>query len=143
MDPAKRIAIIVWAWLFATLVAEAGEVRKCRSDAGHHTYVSGDCPLGTREVWTREIRPEPADAAAMQKHQAELNRWQQRNRRRGGPGRSSGSRPQIRQDRAGRACETAKRRRDEVRDRDWYTLTLDQLRALDDRVARACRQGPA
>lgn len=143
MYAAKRVAIIAWAWLSAVFVAEAGEVRKCRGDAGHHIYVSGDCPVGTREVWAREVQPEPADPVAMQKREAELNRWQQRSRGRGGPGRNSGSQPQVRRDKADRACETAKRRRDEARDRDWYTLTLDQLRALDDRVAKACRQGPA
>lgn len=140
MGPAKRIAIILSTWLFTTVVADAGELRKCRSDAGgHHHYVSGRCPAGTREVWMREVQPEPVDAVALQKRQAELNRWQQRSRGRSGAVRGSGGRTQGQTNRAGRACETAKRRRDEVRDRDWYALTLDQLRALDDRVARACR----
>ena len=144
MGPAKSAAIVVWVWLSASVIADAGEVRKCISPAGgNHHYVSGDCPAGTREVWMREVQPEPADAIAMQKRQAELNRWQQRSRGRGSAGRSSGGRTKGPADKAGRACETAKRRRDEVRDRDWYTLTLDQLRALDDRVAKACRQGPA
>lgn len=144
MGPAKRVAIIVSMWLFATVVADAGELRKCRSDTGgHHHYVSGDCPAGTREVWMREMQPEPTDAVTLQKRQAELNRWQQHSRGRSGARRGSSSRMQGPTDKAGRACETAKRRRDEVRDRDWYTLTLDQLRALDDRVAKACRQSPA
>lgn len=143
MGPAKRVAIILSAWLFATAVADAGELRKCRSDTSHHTYVSGDCPAGTREVWVREVQPEPVDATAMQKRQAELNRWQQRSRGKGGVGRGSRGRSQGATERTGRACETAKRRRDEVRDRDWYTLTLDQLRALDERVASACQRGPA
>lgn len=144
MGPAKRIAILLTAWLFATAVVEAGELRKCSNrDGSHHHYVSGECPSGTREVWMREVQPEPVDAVALQKRQAELNRWQQRGRARRSAGRGSRGRSQGPADKAGRACETAKRRRDEVRDRDWYTLTLDQLRALDDRVAKACRQGPA
>lgn len=144
MGPEKRVAIIVSAWLFTIVVADAGELRKCRSDAGgHHHYVSGDCPAGTREVWMREVQPEPVDAVAVQKRQAELNRWQQRSRARGAAGRGSSGRSRGPTDKAGQACETAKRRRDEVRDRDWYTLTLDQLRALDDRVSKACRQIPA
>lgn len=144
MGPAKRVAIISTAWLFATAAVEAGELRKCSNhDGSHHHYVSGDCPAGTREVWVREVQPEPVDVVAMQQRQAELNRWQPRSRARGGAGRGSGRRPEGPTDKANRACEAAKRRRDEVRDRDWYTLTLGQLRALDDRVAKSCGQGPA
>lgn len=130
-----RVAIVAWAWLSLANSADAGDVRKCRDREGRYSYVSGDCPAGTREIWVRQVQPEPVAEAA--RRNAEPKGRRQRSYRLSGAG--SGHRTQDRKDKAGRACETAKRRRDEVRDRDWYTLTLDQLRALDERVARACR----
>ncbi|MCL1634753.1 hypothetical protein M2650_08935 [Luteimonas sp. SX5] len=131
------VSLAVWACLFAA-GADAGEVRKCEHRDGSHSYVSGACPAGTRQAWVRDVEPEPVDADRLRERQTALNRWQQRSRVRGSSG--GGSRPsQTSRNNAAKACETAKRRRNEVRDRDWYTLTLEQLRTLDDRVARACR----
>ncbi len=120
--------------LVTAAVADAGEARKCSDRDGRSSYVSGACPAGTREIWVREFEPEPIDAAVAQKRRIEHE---------GRPSRAHGQgyrRPQrdSKRNRADRACETAKRHRDQVRDRDWYTLTLEQLRALDDKVARSC-----
>lgn len=131
------VCIALLAYLFVAK-AIAGEVRKCTHRDGSRTYVSGACPAGTREAWVRNVQPEPVTADTLRERQAELNRRQQRSRARGRSG--VGSQPgRTSRNNAAQACEAAKRRRGEVRDRDWYTLTLAQLRALDERVARACR----
>ena len=126
---------IASAWLCSVAVAGAGAglVRKC-SGRESHSYVSGACPPGTHEVWTRRVELEPA---AMDE------------RKRGGPAAMAARKPRRPpatghgQGTAGRpketACDAAKRRRAEIRDRDWYTITYQRLSALDERVARACR----
>lgn len=115
--------------------ADAADVRKCIGKAGN-SYVSGACPPGTREAWMRQVVAESAPAAASQASRAHAASGAARREPAAGRGRQRrASAPPAPE----RACEAAKRRRDEVRDRDWYTLTYDQLSALDRRVARACR----
>ncbi len=132
-----RPASGIWAclgWCLCVIgTADAADVRKCVGKTGN-SYVSGACPPGTREAWARQVvaastpaasRPSPVHAdtrPARRKSGASVRQ----------PRSSAKPSPE-------RACEAAKRRRDELRDRDWYTLTYDQLSALDRRVARACR----
>lgn len=137
MRPGTGISIIACTCLFVAAAIDASEVRKCSARDGQSSYVSGDCPAGTREVWVREMKPEPV--AASEPKKAKSNRSPSGERQQAGRHSGGGRRPPHAASKPGQSCEAAKRRRDEVRDRDWYTLTLDQLRALDDRVARACR----
>lgn len=124
---------LVCAWLCAAGgIAAAGEVRKCGGREGH-SYVSGDCPPGTREVWSRRIEPEPVVATGgPNPPRPTPEPAQRRPPRAGAARRAAPARKET-------ACEAAKRRRDEIRDRDWYTITYERLSALDARVARACR----
>ncbi|HJR73717.1 MAG TPA: hypothetical protein VJ806_08770 [Luteimonas sp.] len=115
--------------------ADAADVRKCVGKAGN-SYVSGTCPPGTREAWARQVVAEPTPAAAPRPSRERGDTGPARRKSSAGHGRPRRSPAQPAPE---RACEAAKRRRDEVRDRDWYTLTYDQLSALDRRVARACR----
>lgn len=142
MRPGMGVAIIVASAQLVAMTAEAGEVRKCRDDTGHPSYVSGACPPGTRELWLREVAPEPVPADDIPRRLRELRQWQERNQRssaRGYPSRRGFRSRPMPVDTQARACEKARRRRDEVRDRDWYTITIDRLRQLDDAVTRACR----
>lgn len=121
------------ACLCAAGAVGATELRKCEGKGGN-SYVSGACPPGTREVWTRSVEPEPAPA--VDKKRETKQRTAARSRTSAGRGQRSRSAAQS----AGPAsCEAAKRRRDDFRDRHWYTITYEQLSALDQRVARACR----
>lgn len=126
---------IVGAWLGALAAADAGEgeARKCSGREGP-SYVSGPCPPGTREVWTRRIESAPAAAPGRSQRRpaAEAPRKPRRAASAGRGGRGGATQKET-------SCEAAKRRRAEVRDRDWYTITYERLSALDERVARACR----
>ncbi|TKR29566.1 hypothetical protein FCE95_15665 [Luteimonas gilva] len=117
--------------------ADAADVRKCIGKGGN-SYVSGACPPGMREAWVRQVVAEAAPAVDARTGRTRADRAATRSGKKAGGGharqrRSSAQAP------ADRACEAAKRRRAEVRDRDWYTLTYEQLGALDRRVERACR----
>lgn len=132
------LLFVAMACLQAMQDAMAGDVRKCIGGDGHPAYVSGLCPTGTREAWVREVAPEPDSPKDTQRRQDELRRWQSRRHagtgRHGQAGRRSASRSG-----GDKACEAAKHRRDEVRERDWYRMTFDTMSQLDAQVARACR----
>ena len=115
------------ACLCAAGAVGATELRKCEGKGGN-SYVSGACPPGTREVWRRAVEPEPAPAVD-KKREAKQQRTAGRGQRSRSAAQSAGP----------ASCEAAKRRRDDFRDRHWYTITYEQLSALDQRVAQACR----
>lgn len=141
MRPGMGATILAGLVLLAATAAQADQVRKCSGRDGHHSYVSGACPPGTRQLWVLEVTPEPVAADEPARRLAALEQWQWRQEQL--RSRSMGVRyrwrPRPRVDTAARACDKARRRRDEIRDRDWYTVTIDRLRKLDEQVARACR----
>lgn len=134
MRRGNLLRIGLCACLCAAGAVGAAELRKCEGKGGN-SYVSGACPPGTREVWTRPVEPEPVvdtkrEAAKQQRTAA---RSRSRSSNRGQRSRSAA------QSTGPGSCEAAKRRRDDFRERHWYTITYEQLSALDQRVARACR----
>lgn len=136
MRPGKAVWFFCMGLCMAG-VADAADVRKCIGKGGN-SYVSGACPPGTREAWLRRVVAEPVRAADPRASRTRADRAAPRSARKAADGHARQRRSST-QAAAERACEAAKRRRDEVRDRDWYTLTYEQLGALDRRVERACR----
>lgn len=138
---------LVVAGALVLLVAQpilATELYKCALRGGGHVYSSQPCPSGSREVWQREVAPDPIPDAATRRRLQDIAQWQQESRRETALRQSAGSGAGRRLTRStaaseARRCERARERRDRIRDRDWMRMTYDRMVTLDQEVADACR----
>lgn len=129
-------AMMLLAWASADQLKAVAPptLFKCVSGRGEVSFQSAPCANGARMAWSRSIVPEPAPPP----HAAAKSV--------GARSRSQSSSPsgRVRGGESSRstvpsACDAAKAHRADVRDRQWRTIRFDQLRSLDDDVARACQ----
>ncbi len=112
--------------------AAAPNLFKCVSARGDVSFQAAPCGAGARLVWARTVVPEPVVVPPRQSSPARAARISPNPARESVDSRASArAAPPS-------GCETAKARRADIRDRQWRTLRFDQLRSLDDDVARAC-----
>lgn len=140
---ARWIISLGLLWMLSPACLHAAGLHKCRIANGGHLYASGGCPAGSRELWQREVAPDPAQEAAVQRRWKEIEAWQGASRREAADRarRPSGLARTSHQS-AGKVmnpCERARQRRDRIRDRDWMRMTYDRMIRLDEEVADACR----
>ena len=131
------------------LAQERGELRKCASAGGAISFQQAPCTPGSRQVATRPYVTESAPTAdqvraqAMREHAARLESAEL-SRRAGTVDRqrrSSGGgvlhRIAIARDHA--ACQRARQYREQTLEAVGLKRNYDLLRALNDKVAKACR----
>lgn len=135
--------ICVFYFLCFGSVLYAGELHRCQLANGRVHYSDGACPKGSLEIWVRDLGTNHGtlseDARARQE---DARAWQRQNRsevaalvrlqnaRRRGSSRSTS---------ANDTCEKARKRRDQIRDREFKTMTFDRAVELDDQVREKCR----
>ena len=130
--------ILVVVVMLSAFPAAASELRKCVAADGAVSYLDRDCPEGSRQAWSRDVKA--LVAPAPEKTLGPANKPAAA-RPRTPPVRSVGAAPSrapTARDRAKARCEAARRDADEQRDRLWNRLSFEQRSALDAKVARAC-----
>jgi len=135
------VVFLLMSWLpVAAAAAGLASVVKCLSADGRAIYQATPCGAGMTQAWSREIPsrepPPSAPGVVADRRRRVAESASDAATVRGRP-RADAAPPQ---DPKVRACETAKLRRADRRDRHWRTIRFDELRALDDEVARACRR---
>jgi len=126
--------LVVSVLAFPVSVFAHPSIRKCVGPGGRTTYQSMPCSDGTTQAWSRDLPsavPEtPLPPASDARRPAQTTRR---------PVPSSRATPRSPSETRASACDAAKARRADIRDRQWRSIRFDQLRELDDEVARACR----
>jgi len=124
-------------------VAGHPAVYKCVEPGGRAAYQSVPCRDGVTQAWAREVTVSvpaaPAPVAADEGRRTVATRRSSAASSPDLPRSHSRAVARPRIDTRAAACETAKIRRADIRDRQWRTIRFDQLRELDEEVARACR----
>lgn len=142
--PLLMVSVAPLAW-----GQQAGELRKCVSPGGAETFQQQPCPTGSRQVASRHYVSEPAPTAEQERARAARDRAARAesaelSRRAGTAGRyrasgGAGALHRVTIAKDDKACQRARRHRDETLERVGLKRTYDLLRTLNDEVARACR----
>ncbi len=140
MRPVLVVFLLMSGLPVAAGATGVASVVKCLAADGRVVYQATPCGAGMTQAWSREMRFKQAPATApgevpdrpgrVAKPAPDTTAIRGRSRADAAPA----------QDPKARACESAKVRRADRRDRHWRTIRFDELRALDDEVARACRR---
>jgi hypothetical protein len=133
--------------LLATCNTEAAALYKCTGPKKAAVSIQSEpCPKGAIQIWVRDATPEPAPTAQQirareikrQKDDASARELSQmagtyQNVDTGMDSRHAQS------DKNRVYCESVKKQAKVIRNRDWRTLTFEQLSRLDAWVAEACK----
>lgn len=125
-----------WTWLLSVVLLgvgaelQAGELFKCMQADGVPSFQSSPCTGPERQVWVREVQPEPARVQPESLLPRPSSRTTIRYVGTSGPARH----------RVDSACASAREVAADERERRWNKLNMDDLRRLDAQVERACRR---
>lgn len=125
--PAAEPAVSAYKTLAAT-----PNLFKCVNARGEVSFQATACPVDARVIWARTVRPDTKAVGPQTRPVA------QDKRNSSAPARAPVGRRSSTRAAPASSCDAAKMKRADIRDRQWRTIRFDQLRALDEDVARAC-----
>ena len=131
------VMLLAWASADRLKTAASPNLFKCVGGRGEVSFQSTPCTGGDRIAWARNVAPEPPRAPASGPSGGARARSSAVSRSRSSSG---GAASRASRSAGPSTCDAAKARRADLRERQWRTISFDQLRSLDDEVARACQR---
>lgn len=120
--------------------ATSNALYKCVDGAGHQSFQSQPCAIGTTQAWVRDATPEPEPSPDERRRRARVEQIGQRHVASVpyDPGNSSGSRSTPQAPGSSAACQSARAADAAYRRQPLRYVTHDGLRRRGDRVNAAC-----
>jgi hypothetical protein len=143
-----RIFCFLYCLCFLTLGhAQASTLYKCIDvKSAAISFQSSACAPGFRQVWAREVAPEPVFSADELRRREEIRKKISDDAR--ALSRMAGTDVTNNRQRAYQTtrrantekarCDAAKQKAKNTRDRNWNRMTIQKLRDLDASIQRAC-----